>query len=144
MAGRVRTRRAAQRRGSCLTFRTQTIVRVKSVLFYFGVISAFGLLAFAFGYFDAELAEARRWLGFGMIVGGIAITLPAVLRLAEDWPRMKPRHNVDLAFGQIGLGVAVLSLACLMGGRAGAFFAPLVNPTPKLIAPVNQVPDANK
>jgi len=123
---------------------TPAMVRVKSVLFYLGVIGAFGLLAFAFGYFDTELAEARRWLGFGMIVVGIAITLPAVFRLAEDWPRMKPRHNVDLAFVQIGLGVAVLSIACLMGGRAGALFAPLVEPTPKLTAPANRDSDANK
>ena len=111
---------------------------MKSLLFYLSIAGSYSLLALLFGYFDIDLAEERRWIGLGLILVGIATMLPAGRRLIEDWPRMKPRHNVDLAFVQIGFGVVVLCIACLMGGRAAAFFAPLTEPTPKPIAPPNQ------
>lgn len=96
---------------------------------------AFCLLAFVFGYFDSELSEGRRWTGCILIVAGMVIAWPAVVRLADDWPRLKPRHNVDLAFAQIGFSMVVLVVACLMGGRCKPVFDPLLEPTPKLAQP---------
>jgi hypothetical protein len=115
---------------------------MKTLLQLLGAAATLGVLAFAFGYFDPELADVRRWVGAGLIVASMATTWPAVSRLAEDWPRLKPQHNVDVAFAQIGLGVAALTLACLMGGRAGAFLAPLVEPTHMVISPGASSQDA--
>ena len=54
--------------------------------------------------------------------------------MVDDWPRLKPQYNVDLAFIQIGIGVAILTVAFLMGGRVGALMAPLTAETPKATA----------
>lgn len=109
---------------------------MKTTLRFLAAIATFGLIAFVFGYFDAELGDVRRWVGGGLIVAGMAIAWPALARLAEDWPRQKPQHDVDLAFAQIGFSAAVLIAACMMGGRFGATVVPLVEPTPKLMLPV--------
>jgi 4-hydroxybenzoate polyprenyltransferase len=93
----------------------------------------FGLLAVAFGYLDDELDDVRRLFGCTLILIGLVIVVPATLRLASDWPRMKPQHNVDLAFVQIAVGIAVLWVACALGGRAQAFMAPFGKPLPKAI-----------
>jgi uncharacterized membrane protein len=104
--------------------------RLKTFLWFLGAISVIAVLAFLAGYFDPELADERRWLGAGLIVTGVAIAWPAVMRIVEDWPRMKPRYNVDLAFVQIGLGIAILVAAFMLGGRLGAFVSPLSKPAP--------------
>src|SRR5438045_3956747 len=106
---------------------------MKTVFRCLAATAAFGLVAFAFGYFDTELTDERRWSGCGLIVVGIALAWPALVRLADDWPRLKPQHDVDLAFVQVGFSVAILVVACFMGGRFGAALAPLIEPTPKLI-----------
>lgn len=100
------------------------------------------LLAFFSGYFDPELSDERRWLGWSLIVAAIVIAWPAVARMVADWPRMKPQHNVDLAFIQIGVGVVILTVAFFLGGRAGAFLAPLVEPPPKAMPPSPPGPTA--
>jgi hypothetical protein len=102
----------------------------KLTLGFGGVLVAFGVLAVAFGYLDEELADWRRWSGCGLIAAGLALTIPAVRRLASDWPRQKPKHSVDTAFAQIMLGVIVLTAAGALGGRPEVFFAPLLNPRP--------------
>jgi uncharacterized membrane protein len=111
---------------------------MKRVFWSAGLVATFAVLVVAFGYLDAALAEERRWLGCLLIVAGLAIAVPAILRLIEDWPRLKPEHSVDLAFVQIALAVAVLSLACVLGGRPEAFLLPLFKPTPQSLA----APDA--
>jgi len=40
-------------------------------------------------------------------------------KLLGDWRRMKPRHNVDLAFIQIILGVILLAVAWYVGRDSG-------------------------
>ncbi|MCX6954379.1 MAG: hypothetical protein NTV51_19685 [Verrucomicrobia bacterium] len=99
----------------------------------------FALLAFAFGYFDEELGDERRWVGAGLILVGMAVAWPALRRLAEDWPRLKPQYNVDLAFAQLALSAAILVGACLLGGRFGATMMPLVKPTPQLTQPAGDL-----
>jgi len=112
---------------------------MKTLFSIFGVVATFGVLAFAFGYFDMELTDTRRWIGCGLIIAGMAAGWPAIGRLAEDWPRLKPKHDVDLAFIQIGVGVVVLTFACMLGGRFGAFVSPLTEPTGvPLVAPAEQ------
>ena len=96
-----------------------------------GTAATLGMLAFASGYFDADVTDERRWIGCGLIVTGIATGWPAVLRLVDDWPRMKPQPNVELAFLQISVAVAVLIIASMLGGRFGVFLAPLVESPPK-------------
>ena len=115
---------------------------MKTVFRLLGAAALFVVLVFAFGYFDPALTDERRWLGCGLIVASMATAWPAVLRLAEDWPRMKPKHNVELAFAQIFLGVAALAIACLMGGRVSSFMEPLVKPTPIITAPGTSGPGA--
>lgn len=112
---------------------------MKMTLRLLAAAGTFALLAFAFGYFDAELDDLRRLGGCSLIVVGMSLAWPALVRLAEDWPRLKPQHNVDLAFVQIGLSIAVLIIACMMGGRFAARFAPLVDPMPKLTQPVSRL-----
>lgn len=109
----------------------------KTALGGLAALAIFALLAFVFGYFDAELGDERRSTGLGLIITGMSIAWPAMRRLAEDWPRLKPQHNVDLAFAQIGFAGVILLVACLLGGRFGATFTPLVEPTPKLTQPVS-------
>jgi uncharacterized membrane protein len=108
---------------------------MKTGFILLAAITIFGLLAFVFGYFDAELADVRRWIGFALIVAGITTAFPAIARLVDDWPRLKPQHNVDVAFLQIGIAVVVLTVACMLGGRIGAFMAPFAEPLPKLTGP---------
>jgi uncharacterized membrane protein len=108
---------------------------MKTVFSILGVVATFGLLAFVFGYFDTELTDERRWIGCGLIVAGMATAFPAIARLVDDWPRLKPQHNVDVAFLQIGVAVVVLTIACMLGGRFGAFIAPFAEPLPKLTGP---------
>lgn len=108
---------------------------MKTVFGFLAAVGAFGVFAFAFGYFDADLADDRRWFGYALIVAAMITAWPAVLRLAEDWPRLKPQHSVELAFLQIGLGLFVLTAAGMLGGRFGAFLEPMVRPTPKLASP---------
>jgi uncharacterized membrane protein len=110
---------------------------MKTVFWLLGAVAGFGLLAFFFGYFDAELTDERRWLGYGLIVAGMVTAFPAIVRLIDDWPKLKPQHNTDLAFVQIGVAVAVLTVACMLGGRFGAFLAPLAEPLPKSTAPAD-------
>ena len=94
------------------------------------------------GYFDPELTDERRLFGFSLIVGALTLAWPAVIRMAADWPRMKPLHNVDLAFIQIGLALGILVVAFLLGGRFGAFVSPLVEKPPQQ-APASN-PDSGK
>src|SRR2546430_1553070 len=94
---------------------------MKVLLWIVGPLALIVLFAFFAGYFDPELTEDRRLYGCSMIIAGIALALPAVIRVADDWPRMKPQHNVDLAFIQIGGAVVILTVALLLGGRFGAF-----------------------
>lgn len=42
---------------------------------------------------------------------GVALIVLNASTLAGDWRRMKPKHNVDLAFIQIILGVILLAVA---------------------------------
>jgi drug/metabolite transporter (DMT)-like permease len=107
----------------------------KAILWYAGLILTFAVFVIAFGYLDGELNEGRRWFGLALIAAGMAIVIPAARRLISDWPRMKPRHNVDVAFVQIIFGISILWVACLLGGRAEAFLAPLLHPTPKAFTP---------
>jgi drug/metabolite transporter (DMT)-like permease len=107
----------------------------KAILWYAGLILTFAVFVIAFGYLDDELNEGRRWFGLALIIAGMAIVIPAARRLISDWPRMKPRHNVDVAFVQIMFGIAMLWVACLLGGRAEAFLAPILKPTPQMLAP---------
>jgi uncharacterized membrane protein len=108
------------------------MLRMKMVFWLFGAVALFSLFAFVFGYFDSDLTDVRRWIGCGLIVAGMVTAFPAVVRLVDDWPRLKPQHNVDVAFLQIGVAVVVLTIACMLGGRFGAFVAPFAEPLPKL------------
>ena len=107
----------------------------KKVLLIFGLLLAFAVMVIAFGYLDDELDPTRRIAGCVLIAVGIAIAIPAMARLREDWPRLKPVHNVDLAFVQIMVAAGVLWFAWAMGGRAPAFIEPLINPVPKTFEP---------
>jgi hypothetical protein len=109
--------------------------KIKPVFWWCGLTAVFALLAVAFGYLDTELAEERRWFGCALILAGMAVVVSAGLRLASDWPRLKPLHDTDVAFLQIGAGLAILTLAALLGGRPYALFAPLIDPTPQITAP---------
>lgn len=109
-------------------------MKLKPVYLYPAVAVLFGLLYFAFGYLDADLAAERCWFGCALIIIGLSIALPAVRRLLDDWPRLKPEHSVDLAFLQVTLGVVVLAFACVMGGRLDASIARLRDPTPNWLA----------
>lgn len=106
---------------------------------FLALVAVVAMLAFLFGYFDPDLADDRRWIGWGLIILGVATACPAMGRLAEDWPKLKPEHSVDLAFGQVSLGVLILTVACLFGGRFGTFINPLVEPTPKASVRVEEV-----
>lgn len=107
---------------------------MKPVYSYSILVAVFGLLVYTFGYFDADLPDERRYAGCAVIIIGISIALPALERLAADWSRLKPEHSVDLAFLQIMLSAAVLSIACLMGGRSLSAFRSFTAPTPQLLA----------
>lgn len=107
---------------------------MKPVYSYSALISVFALLVYAFGYFDADLPDERRYAGCAVIIIGISIALPALERLAADWSRLKPQHSVDLAFVQIMLGIVVLGVACVIGGRPLSTFRTLAQPTPQLLA----------
>jgi hypothetical protein len=109
--------------------------KLKPVFQWSGLAIVFAVLVIAFGYLDTELAEERRWFGCALILAGMAMVVSAALRLASDWPRLKPLHNTDLAFVQVGAGLAILTIAALLGGRTDAVFAPLVNPTPQIVSP---------
>ena len=106
-----------------------------------GSVVAWAALGFGFGYLDENLDDLRRFLGLVVLVGGIAIVVHAALRLAEDWPRLKPVHDVDLAFVQVVAGIGVLALAFVLGGRPGAYFRPLLEPTPQ-VQKVSDTPPA--
>lgn len=111
---------------------------MKTALRLLAAAAIFGLLVFAFGYFDEELSDERRWGGLALIVASLAIAWPALQRLIEDWPRLKPQYNVDATFALLGLSLAMLVIACMMGGRFAAKFAPLSNPvTPTMNPPVS-------
>jgi MFS family permease len=107
----------------------------KSALWSAWLLVAFGLFAAAFGYFDDQLDDVRRYFGCALILAGIGIVVPALLRLIDDWPRLKPVHNVDRAFAQVMLGLIVLSLAGVLGGRPEAFLEPFGREIPKRAAP---------
>ena len=49
-----------------------------------------------------------------LVAGGGALIAVNIRKLVNDWPRMKPRHNVDVAFVQIYLGVVLLTLAWII------------------------------
>jgi hypothetical protein len=104
-------------------------------------VFAWAALGFAFGYLDENLDDLRRVVGLFVLVGGIATVVHAALRLAEDWPRLKPVHDIDLAFVQIAAGIGVLMLACVLGGRPGAYFRPFLEPTPQ-VQKVSDTPPA--
>lgn len=109
----------------------------KAATWYSGLAAALVVLIGAAGYFDRELDSLRRWTGCGLLVAGVAMIIPATRRLAEDWPRLKPIHNTDVAFLQIMLGVVMIGVASMLGGRADAFFSPLLQPTPQFSLPAN-------
>jgi len=43
-----------------------------------------------------------------LLIGGILMIANAVVRLAADWKKMKPRHSVGLVFLQILAGLAFI------------------------------------
>jgi hypothetical protein len=49
-----------------------------------------------------------------LVACGGALIAVNTRKLMNDWPRMKPRHNVDVAFVQIYLGVVLLTLAWII------------------------------
>lgn len=106
---------------------------MKPLLRWCCLAGTFTLFVVAFGFFDSELTEVRRWVGCGLIVVSMAIALPAMLRLSNDWSRLKPEHDVDLAFLQIMLSLAFLGAAFLLGGNAAALFARLMTPAAKFL-----------
>ena len=107
----------------------------KSALWSTWLLMAFGLFAAAFGYFDDQLDDVRRYFGCALILAGIGIVVPALLRLIDDWPRLKPVHNVDRAFAQVMLGLMILSLAGALGGRPETFLEPFARERPNRVAP---------
>jgi hypothetical protein len=46
-----------------------------------------------------------------LIALGLALIVINAIKLVSDWRRMKPKHNVDLAFIQIILGIILLAVA---------------------------------
>jgi Kef-type K+ transport system membrane component KefB len=115
-------------------------MKLKPAYLYLAVVAFFAVLFVAFGYLDDDLPVERRFYGSALIIVGMTIALPAMKRLKEDWSRLKPLHSVDLAFLQVTAGIAVLTVACLLGGKAQKAFAPLFNPTPIPVQAPDQSP----
>ncbi|PTX91719.1 hypothetical protein [Opitutus sp. ER46] len=64
-----------------------------------------------------------------LTVGGLALIGVNGRKLLSDWPRPKPVHNVDLAWIQVYLGLALLVVAYLVvTDPARVLFEP--TPTP--------------
>src|SRR4051812_43023429 len=108
--------------------REQTGPKMEIVLKSLGSITAFGLLAFLFGYLDTDLTGIRISSGCALIAVSLAIGWSGLKRLREDWPRAKPQHNADLVFAQLALSFAMLASAFFMGGRVSVALARLREP----------------
>ena len=111
-----------------------TFGKVKHPIWFFWGVTVVLLLTAAFGYFDPGLAAVRRLIGCGLIVAGVALAMPAMWRLVDDWPRAKPQHSLDVAFTHIALAVVVLCIALLISNRSEALAARFSEPLPDLSA----------
>jgi hypothetical protein len=62
-------------------------------------------------------------------LGGLAVIVHNGRKLISDWPRPKPRHNVDRAWIQVYLGLAALVIAWIAATNpAHALFEPAPMP----------------
>lgn len=46
-----------------------------------------------------------------LVIAGVVLVAINAVKLISDWPRPKPRHNVDLAWIQVYFGLALLGAA---------------------------------
>ncbi|HVU35003.1 MAG TPA: hypothetical protein VHE61_16330 [Opitutaceae bacterium] len=64
-----------------------------------------------------------------LLLGGITLVVFNARKLISDWPRPKPRHNVDLAWIQVYLGLALIVVAWFIGADpARALREPIPRP----------------
>ncbi len=73
-----------------------------------------------------------RWVIGGVLAAaGVGLVVYNGRKLVSDWPRPKPRHNVDLAWIQVYFGLAAVALAWVVvrdPARA------LLEPTPQVMS----------
>jgi hypothetical protein len=67
-----------------------------------------------------------------LAAGGLGLIGVNGRKLASDWPRPKPRHNVDLAWIQVYLGLALLVIAWIVATDPAR---KLIEPTPQMVSP---------
>lgn len=66
-----------------------------------------------------------------LVIAGLGLVIWNGRKLISDWPRPKPRHNVDVAWIQVYVGLAALVLAWILIRNPARL---LFEPTPQLVA----------